>query len=120
MVSLCYCNSMRMKRELKLIPGYEERAGIYHVVARTVWKTFLFGDAEKEYLRTTMRRYEAFMGVRVLTYCLMSNHFHILVEVPPKNDAELLLDAPDEVFLERLGCLYSEDFVEEMRGDFEV
>ncbi|MGJ8657310.1 MAG: transposase [Akkermansiaceae bacterium] len=110
---------MRMKRELKLIPGYEERAGIYHVVARTVWKTFLFGEAEKEYLRATMRNYEAFCGVRVLTYCLMSNHFHILVEVPAKNDADLLLDAPDEVFLERLGCIYSEEFVEEMRGCFE-
>jgi len=41
---------MRMKRELKLIPGHEERAGVYHVVARTVWKTFLFKEVEKEYL----------------------------------------------------------------------
>jgi putative transposase len=42
-----------------------------------------------------------------------------LVEVPPKNDADLLLDASDEVFLERLRCIYSEDFVEELRVSFE-
>lgn len=29
-----------------------------------------------------MREYEAFYGVRILTYCILSNHFHILVEVP--------------------------------------
>src|ERR1700751_4130820 len=27
-----------------------------------------------------MRRFEAFSGVRVLTYVLMSNHFHLLCE----------------------------------------
>ncbi len=110
---------MRMKRGLQLIPGHEERAGIYHVVARTEWKTFLFNEAEKEILRATMRNYEAFCGVRVLTYCLMSNHFHILVEVPPKQDAELLLEAPDPVFLERISHIYSEGFVEEVRERIE-
>ena len=29
-----------------------------------------------------MRRLEAFSGVRVLTYALMSNHFHFLCQVP--------------------------------------
>jgi len=38
----------------------------------------------------TMRRLEAFLDVRVLTYCLMSNHFHLLVEVPDPNDVERL------------------------------
>jgi REP element-mobilizing transposase RayT len=108
-----------MKRGLQLIPGHEERAGIYHVVGRTVWKTFLFNEAEKEFLRVTMRNYEAFCGVRVLTFCLMSNHVHILVEVPPKQDAELLLDAPDALFLERLSHIYSEDFVEVLRESME-
>lgn len=43
-----------------------------------------------------MRKLEAFCGVRIATYCLMGNHFHLLVEVPdkesvPKLDAESLL-----------------------------
>jgi hypothetical protein len=29
-----------------------------------------------------MRRLEAFCGVQVVTYCLMENHFHLLVRVP--------------------------------------
>ncbi len=33
-----------------------------------------------------MRKLEAFMGVRVLTYCIMSNHWHILLEVPPAGE----------------------------------
>lgn len=40
-----------------------------------------------------MRRLEAFSGVRVLTYALMSNHFHLLCEVPQAqelSEAELL------------------------------
>ena len=31
-----------------------------------------------------MRKAEAFSGVRVLTYAVMSNHFHLLVEVPER------------------------------------
>jgi REP element-mobilizing transposase RayT len=31
-----------------------------------------------------MREYEQFCGVRVLTYCVMSNHFHLLIEVPER------------------------------------
>ena len=40
-----------------------------------------------------MRQLEAFTGVRVLNYALMSNHFHLLCEVPQArelSEAELL------------------------------
>ncbi len=30
-----------------------------------------------------MRRYEALHGVRVVTYCIMTNHSHLLMEIPP-------------------------------------
>jgi putative transposase len=109
----------RIQRKLQLIPDYESRAGIYHVVSRVVLKTFLFNDFEKDRLRDIMRRYEAFSGVRVLTFCMMSNHFHILLEVPPKQDAEALLDAPDEELLARLSHIYSADFVQEIRERIE-
>ena len=114
MVDLAMIAKMRMKRQHQLIPDHDQRAGIYHVTSRFVLRSFLMNDAEKEYMRFTMRKYEAFCGVRILTYCLMSNHFHLLVEVPPKKDAELLFDAPDEVFLNRLSFVYSEDFVTQL------
>jgi len=38
------------------------------------------------YFHSTMRKLEAFLDVRVLSYCLMSNHFHLLVEAPDPDD----------------------------------
>ena len=34
-----------------------------------------------------MRCYEHFCGVRVLTYCVLSNHFHLLLAVPRRPEA---------------------------------
>jgi putative transposase len=51
------------------------------------------GSPEAERFVQLMRRLEAFCGIRVLTYALMSNHFHLLCEVPePKalSEAEVL------------------------------
>ncbi len=39
---------------------------------------------EREQFVQFMRGYEAFCGVRVLTYCILSNHFHVLVQVPER------------------------------------
>jgi len=62
-----------------------------------------------------MRMMEKFTGCRVLSYCLMCNHIHILLEVPPMavdgiSDAELL---------ERLAVLYGEAFVADVAGQLE-
>jgi len=72
--------------------------GFYHCVSRVVEGRFIFqvsghGSVEAERFIMLMRRLEAFSGVRVLTYVLMSNHFHLLCEVPePKtlSEAEVL------------------------------
>jgi glucuronate isomerase len=44
-------------------------------------RRFVFGDAEREHFRMFMRMQENFTGCRVLSYCVMSNHFHVLLEV---------------------------------------
>jgi len=67
----------------------------YHCISRVVDRQFVLGDVEKEQFVALMREYEAFCGVRVITYCIMSNHFHVLVEVPQRpeqlpSDEELL------------------------------
>jgi putative transposase len=72
--------------------------GYYHCVSRVVEGRFIFqvsghGSVEAERFIKLMRHLEAFSGVRVLTYVLMSNHFHLLCEVPePKtlSEAEVL------------------------------
>ena len=60
-----------------------EKPVIYHCVSRVVDRRFAFGKDEKEKLRTHMRMYENFSGCRVLAYCFMCNHIHLLLEVPP-------------------------------------
>ena len=55
-----------------------------------------------------MRKLEAFLGVRVLTYCLMSNHFHILVEIP---DADDVPDLTQDRLLELLPILYDDEAI---------
>ena len=67
--------------------------GIYHCMTRTVNGELLFKDREKEMLRKMMWQVADFCGVEVLTYCMMSNHFHVLLRVPATHevsDAELM------------------------------
>jgi REP element-mobilizing transposase RayT len=58
-----------------------------------------------------MRLTEDFTGCRVLAYCLMANHFHILLEVPPR-PADTI---PDHELLRRLAIFYPAWKVEEQR-----
>ncbi len=62
-----------------------------------------------------LRMYENFSGCRVLSYCVMSNHFHLLLEVPPKVEGGL----SDVELLKRLSGLYSEDFVAGVAAELE-
>ena len=61
-----------------------EGSAVYHCLSRVVDRRFIFGDAEKEMFVQFLREYEQFCGVQVLTFCVMSNHFHVLVEVPKR------------------------------------
>ncbi len=102
-----------MRQARFLAPGAVAgvRSGIYHCVSRVVDRRRVLERAGKEQFVKFMRLYEEFCGVRVLSFCVMSNHFHILLEVPPR-PAEGL--AERELF-RRLGLLYSEAQVEEVR-----
>ena len=59
------------------------KPAIYDCISRVVARRFVFDDAEREHFRMFMRMQENFSGCRVLSYCVMSNHFHILLDVPP-------------------------------------
>ncbi len=69
------------------------RVAYYHCVSRIVNRDFVLGMEEKDKLVELMRIYEQLYGLRVLSYCMMSNHFHILVEVPQRPGEE---DLPDD------------------------
>jgi len=71
----------------------------------------LFKKEEREQFVHFMRLYARFCGVRILSYCVMSNHFHLLLEVPPGEGCAM--DDPE--FLRRLGVLYSDLEVGQVR-----
>jgi putative transposase len=64
-------------------------------------------DAEREHFRIFMRMQENFTGCRVLSYCVMSNHFHLLLEVPPMPEGGIA----DKELLKRLLATHTETFV---------
>jgi len=61
-----------------------EGSAVYHCLSRVVDRSFRLGPADQEQFVRFLREYEGFCGVRVWTYCVMSNHFHVLVEVPAR------------------------------------
>ena len=69
-------------RRSRLRVAEEQAQGYYHCLSRVVDRRFIFQEAEKDHFVALMRECEAFCEVRVLTFCVLSNHFHILVEVP--------------------------------------
>jgi len=88
----------------------------YHVVSRVVDRRKVFKPRDKEVFRKILRNQEAFSGVRVVTYCLMSNHFHLLLEVP---DRETLAPLDEEGLLAVLPMLHDEVTVETVRQELE-
>jgi len=90
------------------------KLAIYHVTSRVVHRQLLFSPEAKEKFRMFLRMYERFAGCRVLSYCVMTNHFHLLLEVPELPRGEngeivggLDLGLSEEKLLWRLGGLYS-------------
>jgi len=93
-----------------------------------VGRSYLLGEEEREHFRMLMRMCEKFTGCRVLSYCLMSNHFHILLEVTPIPAGGI----SDGELFQRLGVFYGvarvaqiaaemvEAAVVRERGEFEL
>ncbi len=76
----------------------------------------VFEPKDKEIFRKILRNQETFSGVRIVTYCLMSNHFHLLLEVP---DRETLAPLDEEGLLAVLPLLYEGHVVEGVKQELE-
>ena len=94
---------MRRARWLAPWKDSTERPVVYHCITRVVERRLAFGQEEKEQFRCYMRMYENFSGCRVLSYCLMGNHVHLLLEVPPMAVGGL----SDNELLQRLRAIYN-------------
>jgi REP element-mobilizing transposase RayT len=88
----------------------EEGSAYYHIISRVIERQQLLDNDLKERLRKLMRAVEEFSGVRILTYAILDNHFHILLHVPVRRPVE------DSELLRRLALLYEPAMVKMLAG----
>ncbi|HEY1051156.1 MAG TPA: transposase, partial [Prosthecobacter sp.] len=91
----------------------------YHVMSRTNGGDIRFDDVEKEALRRVIWRMAEFCGVKVVTYCVMGNHFHLLAEVPHRETWLQRFEGPEGEarLFEHLRVLYSKAYLGLLRED---
>ena len=87
----------------------------YHCISRVVDRNFVFGSQERDVFRKVLRQVESFSGVCVLTWTMLSNHFHVLVQITPPPADPL----SDEAILDRCRSLYSPGGMTEVELEFE-
>ena len=56
---------------------------VYHIISRTTLVGFVMEDMEKEYLLNLIKMLSQVYFVEVLGFCLLGNHFHLLVRMHP-------------------------------------
>jgi len=60
-----------------------DETAVYHVMSRTALDGFPLGDIEKDFMLNLIRKYASLYLVEILGFCLMGNHFHLLVKMFP-------------------------------------
>jgi REP element-mobilizing transposase RayT len=66
-------------RQARIKVEAEKSPAVYHCVTRTVNGEWLFDDVAKEVLRKQLWQVADYCGVQIVTYAILSNHFHVLV-----------------------------------------
>jgi len=75
---------------------------MHHVTMRCNNKEFLFDDDSRMLFLRLLDRYRAEFGIRLYNYCLLTNHIHLLFQVP---HAETLSQ-----FMQRLANVFARRF----------
>lgn len=104
---------MRIARQMLIRRGMSQ---VFHVMSRIVDRRCIFSSEEKDSFVRIMKQLEKFSGVEILTYCVMDNHFHLLVRIPPER--ELSMIEAEEVF-RRISAIYPALHVESERFKYD-
>jgi len=80
----------------------DPRDGYYHIISRTVLKSFLLDDEARETFLGILRMLSRVYFVKVVTFSLMSNHFHLIVRMLPPEEMS------DNDVEERFNIYYNE------------
>ena len=76
---------------------------VYHVMSRTALDGYVIGDVEKDYLFNLISRLSSIYFTEVIGFCLMGNHFHLLVRMHPGEEFS------DEEIKKRFSLLYGDE-----------
>ena len=73
-----------MPRYARMIASNEK--AVYHIMSRTCLDRFPFGDVEKDELVKIIKNFSRLYFAEVMGFCIMGNHFHLLVKMLPKHN----------------------------------
>ena len=59
---------------------------VYHIYNSIAHSVKFLDDSEKDDLLDRIRRVANFCGLKLLSWCIMTNHFHLLVYLPPAKE----------------------------------
>ena len=81
----------------------EDQPTVYHIISRTALPDLPVGDIEKDFLVDQIKRFSKIYFVEIMGYCIMGNHFHLLVKMNP-GDAY-----SDKEIIERFKFFYGDE-----------
>ena len=85
----------------------------YHCTSRVVDRRMIMEDVEREKFYNLMRGCETFAGVNIITYAILSNHFHILLEVPQR------IEVDEAEIRQRLPAIYDKSQIAQMEAQWQ-
>ena len=72
-----------MPRTSRMIIADEK--AVYHAMSRTALDGFPLKDVEKDFMMDLIKRFSSLYLTEILGFCLMGNHFHLLVKMIPED-----------------------------------
>lgn len=112
---------MRPRHRIPRLLGWGDR-NCYHILSRTTGQSFLFGPVEREQFARMLTKMAQFCGVEVLTWCCLSNHFHLLIRISASSTGKLksCLSSDHARFVDHLKILYSKSEIAEIVAELEA
>ena len=91
-----------MPRTARMVIPDEQ--AVYHVMSRTALDNFPMGAVENDFLLRLIKQFSRLYFTEILGFCLMGNHFHLLVKMLPDTDFS------DEDVKKRVKHYYGEEY----------
>ena len=82
----------------------KESMTVHHIVNRIAHRVFFLQDDERNDFVAMMHRVAEFSGIKLIGWCVMTNHFHILAFLPAKQDID------EAEVIRRVGILKGQNF----------